>query len=147
MLEFFWVSCFFISFTILLTFFGLVNCEWNCIRIILFFQKQPSKDVRICSKFLGEHPCRNVISINLLCNFLEIKLRYGCSPANLLHIFGSAFLKNTTWWLLLFFPYQPLLIFTFLYVGITFLTFCFKSSEIVVNNYWRIFGCHFTNER
>ena len=104
MLEFFWVSCFFISFTILLTYFGLVNCEWNCIRITLFFQKQPSKGVRICSKFPGEHPCRNVISIKLLCNFLEIKLRYGCSPANLLHIFRSAFLKNTTGWLLLFFP-------------------------------------------
>ena len=25
--------------------------------------------LKICSKFTGEHPCRNVISINLLCNF------------------------------------------------------------------------------
>ena len=35
----------------------------------------------ICSKFTGEHPCRNVISIKLQsCNFIEIILEYGCSP-------------------------------------------------------------------
>ena len=30
--------------------------------------------------------CRSVISINLLCNFIEITLRHRCSPENLLHI-------------------------------------------------------------
>ena len=32
----------------------------------------------ICSKFTGEHPGRSVISVNLLCNFIEISLWYGC---------------------------------------------------------------------
>ena len=57
--------------------------------------------LKICNKFTGEHPCRSVISINLLCNFIEIALRRGCSPANLLHIFRTPFLDNTSGWLLL----------------------------------------------
>ena len=57
--------------------------------------------LKICSKFTGEHPCRSAISINLLCTFIEITLRYGCSPVNLLHIFRAHFLKNTSGWLLL----------------------------------------------
>ena len=55
----------------------------------------------ICSKFTGEHPCRSVISIKLLYNFIEITLRYGCSPAKLLHILRTSFLKNTSGRLLL----------------------------------------------
>ena len=39
--------------------------------------------------------------VPLLCNFIEIALRYGCSPVNLLRIFGTPFLKNTSGWLLL----------------------------------------------
>ena len=34
-------------------------------------------------------------------NFTEITLRYECSPVNLLHIFWTPFLKNTSGWLLL----------------------------------------------
>ena len=45
--------------------------------------------LKICSKFTGEHPCRSVISIKLLCNFIKITLRHGCSPVNLLHIFSE----------------------------------------------------------
>ena len=37
----------------------------------------------------------------LLCNFIEITLRLGCSPVNLLHIFRTLFSKNTSQWLLL----------------------------------------------
>ena len=37
----------------------------------------------------------------LLCNLLEIVLRHGCSPVNLLHIFKLPFLKNTSGRLLL----------------------------------------------
>ena len=60
------------------------------------------KDVlKIYSKFTGEHPCQNVISINLLCNFIEITLQHRCSSVNLLHIFRTPFLKNTSKWLLL----------------------------------------------
>ena len=49
-----------------------------------------------CSKFTEEHQCQSTISINLLFNFIEITLRYGCSPVNLLYIFRRPFLKNTS---------------------------------------------------
>ena len=52
--------------------------------------------LKTCSKFTGEHPCRSVISIKLLCNFIEIAFRHGCSPVNLLHNFRTSFLKNTS---------------------------------------------------
>ena len=57
--------------------------------------------VKICIKFTGEHPCRSAISINLQYNFIEITLRHGCFPVNLLHIFRTPFSKNTSGWLLL----------------------------------------------
>ena len=57
--------------------------------------------LKICSKFTGEHPCRSVISIKLLCNFIKIILWHGCSPVNLLHIFRTPFPRNTSGWLLL----------------------------------------------
>ena len=57
--------------------------------------------LKLCSKFTGECPCGGAISINLLCNFIEITLRHGCSPVNLLHISRTAFPKNTSEWLLL----------------------------------------------
>ena len=56
--------------------------------------------LKICSKFTVVHPCRNSISIKLQSNFIEIALRHGCSPVNLLHIFRTPFLKNTSGWLL-----------------------------------------------
>ena len=61
------------------------------------------KDVlKICSKYTGEHPCRSAISIKSLCNFIEIALRHGCSPVNLLHIIRTPFHKNTAGGLLLY---------------------------------------------
>ena len=57
-------------------------------------------DPKICNKFTGEHPCRNAISIKLQGNFIDIALRHGCSPVNLLHIFRTPFPKNTSGWLL-----------------------------------------------
>ena len=59
--------------------------------------------VKICSKFTGEHSCRSAISIKLLCNFIGIALRHGCSPVNLLDIFRTPFPKNISEWLLLVF--------------------------------------------
>ena len=64
----------------------------------MFFEKGVLK---ICSKFTGEHPCRSVISIKLLCNFIEIILLHGFCPVNLLHIFRTPFPRNTSGWLLL----------------------------------------------
>ena len=43
----------------------------------------------------------NFKHIKLLCNFIEITLRHGCSPVNLLHIFRTPFSKNTSGCLLL----------------------------------------------
>ena len=51
--------------------------------------------LKICSTVTGEHPCRSAISMKLLCNFIEIALRRGCSLVNLLHIFRISFYKNT----------------------------------------------------
>ena len=57
--------------------------------------------LEICSKFAGEHPCKSVIAIKLLCIFIEIALRHGCSPVNLLYIFRSSFYMNTSGGLIL----------------------------------------------
>ena len=48
-----------------------------------------------CSKFTGEQACQSVISIKLLCNFIEIALWHWCSTA-LLHVFRTLFNKNTS---------------------------------------------------
>ena len=59
------------------------------------------KDVlKLCSKLTGEQPCRSVILVKLFCSFVEITLRHGCLPIDLLHIFRIAFPKNTYRWLL-----------------------------------------------
>ena len=69
------------------------------------YQKQPSrrcshKKVKKFSEFTGEQPCRSVVSIKLLCNFieitLEVKLRHGCSSVNFLFIFRTPFPNNTS---------------------------------------------------
>ena len=57
--------------------------------------------LKICSKFTGEHPCRSVILIKLLCNFIEITTRRGYCLVNLVHIFRTTFPRNTSGWLLL----------------------------------------------
>ena len=57
--------------------------------------------LKICSKCTGEHPRRSVISIKLPSSFIEITLRHGCSPVNLLHVFRKPFVKNTSGRLLL----------------------------------------------
>ena len=44
---------------------------------------------------------QNVISIKLLCSFIETTFRHGCSHVNLLHIFRTPFAKNTSEGLLL----------------------------------------------
>ena len=57
--------------------------------------------LKVCSKFTGEHLRRNAVSVKLQSNLIEITLRLGCSPINLLHIFRTPFLKNTSVRLLL----------------------------------------------
>ena len=75
--------------------------------INLHIQKQPPRDVlgkrcsEKCSNFTEDYPCQSAISIKLLCKFIEIALRYGCFPVNLLHFFITPFPKNTSEGLLL----------------------------------------------
>ena len=53
--------------------------------------------LKICRKITGEHPCQSVILLKLIeINFIEITLRQGYSPVNLLRIFRTPFLKNTS---------------------------------------------------
>ena len=64
--------------------------------------KQPSRGVlrKRCSEnthqIYRRTPCRSAILIKLLCNFIEITLRHGCSPVNMLHIFRTPVPKNTS---------------------------------------------------
>ena len=48
-------------------------------------------------------PIRIVISIKLFSNVVEVALRHGCSPVNLLPIFRTPFSKNTSGGLLLWY--------------------------------------------
>ena len=68
---------------------------------VIYSEAAVQKSVlKICSNFSGEHSCRRAISTKLLCKFIEIVLRHGCSPVNLLHIFRIPFPRNTFGWLL-----------------------------------------------
>ena len=58
-------------------------------------------DPKICSKFTGENLCQNAVSINLLCNFIEIAVWHGRSSVNLLHIFRVTFPKKISGGMLL----------------------------------------------
>ena len=58
--------------------------------------------LKICSKFTGKHPCQSAVSIKLQRNFVEITFRHWCSPVNLLDIFRTPLLKNTSGRLLLY---------------------------------------------
>ena len=53
--------------------------------------------LKMYSKFTEGHPCRSVISINLLCKLTEIVFRHGCLPVNLLQIFQNTFLQEHLW--------------------------------------------------
>ena len=53
--------------------------------------------LKLCSKFIGENPCRDVISIKLPGTFIEITIRHGF-PA----YFQNTFYYEYSGWLLLF---------------------------------------------
>ena len=57
--------------------------------------------LKMRSKSTGEHPCRSVVSIKLLCNIIEITFQHGCSTVKLLQIFKTPIPKNTSGGLLL----------------------------------------------
>ena len=74
-------------------YFQTCSSYMKCSRSEVFLGKSALK---ICSKFTGEHPCRSLISIMLLSNFIEITIRHGYSSVNLLHIFRIPFPENTS---------------------------------------------------
>ena len=94
--------------------------------------------LNICSKFTGEPPRRRVISITLLCTFIEMTLRHGCSPVILLHIFRTLFPKNTsgglflsvTWTLLVALILQQIL--KFFFVSLCEINYQNESSSIFI---------------
>ena len=51
--------------------------------------------LKISLKFTGDYPCRSLILIKLLCNYIGTVLCHGCSPVTVLHIFRKNFPKNT----------------------------------------------------
>ena len=59
--------------------------------------------LKIRSKFTGEHLFQCDFN-KVACNFFEIALRHGCSPAKLLDIFRTSFPENTSGWLFLMLP-------------------------------------------
>ena len=78
--------------------FALLNIGMTSSRAEMFLRKGV---LIICSRFIGDHPSPSVISIKLLCNFIEITHWHVCSPVNLLHILRTTFPKNTCGRLLL----------------------------------------------
>ena len=96
----------------------IVNLQFTCNELSLtcIVRSRPpdllsGKDgLKICSKFTGEHPYQSAISIKLQSNFIEITLRHGCSPVNLLHIFRAPFSKNTSGPLLLFYTFPKAIV-------------------------------------
>ena len=72
------------------------------IRNYCTYSNRSSRSEVFSNKFTGEHPRRIVISIKLLCNFIEITLRHGCSPVNLLYTVKTYFPNKTYGSLLLF---------------------------------------------
>ena len=75
------------------------------------FQKQPPRGVlrKRCSENMQQiyrrtpKPKCDFNKVALLCNFIEITRRLGCSHVNLLHIFRTPFPQSTSEWLLLLF--------------------------------------------
>ena len=52
--------------------------------------------IKQCSWFTGKHPRRSLISIKLLCSYIEIALRHGYSLVNLLFFLRTRFVKNSS---------------------------------------------------
>ena len=78
------------------------KCFWEMIFAIIKFRISypevflEKRVLQIGSKFTEECPYRSAISIKLKSKFIEITLQHGCSHVNLLDIFRTPFLKNTS---------------------------------------------------
>ena len=87
------------GFSCLMLIYFSINCQ-KCLRRISKSSYHHLETVR--SSHPEVFPGTNVLKItaNLQEN-IHAKVRFGCSPVNLLHIFRATFLKNTSGWLLL----------------------------------------------
>ena len=74
----------------------------------------PKRDIEITLR----HGCSPVNLLHIFSNFIEITLQHGCSPVNLLHIFRTPFSKNTSWWLLLNVDITNTFIVLYMYVNL-----------------------------
>ena len=106
-------------------------------------KNMPQVHRRICSKFTREHPCRNVISINLQSNFIKITLRHGCSPVNLQHIFRTPFPKSTSEWLLLIKYFSIKWCHTCIYLTYRMKNFLLNTYYTLIRGKITVFGCIF----
>ena len=72
------------------------------VKMVWLVQKQPSRGAvrKRCSKNM-QQIYRKTPMLKLQSNFIEITLRYGCSPVNLLHILRTPFSRSTSGRLLL----------------------------------------------
>ena len=59
--------------------------------------------MRVCSGFVVQLRCQSVISIKLLCRFIEATLRRWCFPVNLLSFLRAPLCGRTYWGMLLSF--------------------------------------------
>ena len=93
----------FVSRTLLVQYLTPLLCSVRSSPLEVFLGKVILK---ICSKFTGEHPCQSMISIKLLCNFIEITFQDGFSLVDLLHISEHLFIRtpmNGYFWILFLF--------------------------------------------
>ena len=73
----------------------------------IYIQKQPPRGIprKWCSENMQQIYRRTPMpkcDFNKVGNFIEITLRHGCSPVNLLHISRTSFPRNPSGWLLLY---------------------------------------------
>ena len=81
----------------------LIDVSWSYIyrsslRGVL--SKRYSENIVLYYRRISMLMC-NFNKVALQSNFIEIALRYGCSPVNLLNIFRTPFSRNTSGWLFL----------------------------------------------
>ena len=83
------------------------------LKLVCFFQGEPSRGVlrKMCPENMQQIYSRTTMprcgfnKVAKQSNFIEIKLRQGCLPVNLLHLFRKPLYKNTSGWLLLYFGF------------------------------------------
>ena len=81
------------------------------------------KNLKICNKFTGEHPC-----------VIEITVWHGCSPVDFLHIFWTPFPKNTSGGLLVNKRMARLVTFVFYMLYVLFYSHALVCNIVMKNH-------------